>query len=318
MQIPILSGLFKPSRQQAGWFAACTNNRGVYFAQVQRNGNMPKVSCCSFHPSSSISPAALEKLCKDERANNSDFTTLLAPGEYQILMVDAPNVPLDELKTAVRWRIKDNLNYHVDDATVDVLQIPVNKTGGDRPKSLYAIAAANNTVQKRIELFEKAKMNLTVIDIPETAQRNVAALFEEEGRGLALLAFDDTGGMLTFTSDGELFLARRLEITLGQLQDADERQREQYLDRVELELQRSADYFGRQFHYVSLKRLLISAPEQLGLVQRLASAVDLPLEQLNLAQVLDISEAPELADSEYAAHMLPVLGAALRYERRAL
>jgi MSHA biogenesis protein MshI len=183
---------------------------------------------------------------------------------------------------------------------------------------LYAIAAPNDKVLKCITLFEKAKIDLNVIDIPEAAQRNVAALFEEEGRGLALLAFDNHGGMLTFSSNGELFLARRIEVTLGQLQDADINQREQYMDRVELELQRSMDYFGRQFHHVSLKRLLISSPAQLGLVQRLSSSVDLPVEQLDLAQVLDISAAPELADSEYAAHLLPALGAALRNEGPAL
>jgi len=97
-----------------------------------------------------------------------------------------------------------------------------------------------------------------VIDIPETAQRNIAALFEMEGRGLAMLVFGDEGGLLTITCDGELFLARRLDITLGQLQDADENLRQQYLDRVELEVQRSLDYFDRQFHHIPVNRLILS------------------------------------------------------------
>lgn len=317
MKIPNLSGLFKSARQQAGWFAACISVRGMQFVHIQRDGVTPQVLRCSFHPAPNVTSAVLEKLRKDEHIGNFQFTTLLAHGEYQILLVDAPNVPEEEIKTAVRWSIKDALSYRVEDATVEVLQVPPNKMGGDRPKSLYAIAAPNHMVVKRIGLFEKAKMSLGVIDIPETAQRNVAALFEEEGRGLALLAFDDSGGMLTFTSDGELYLARRMEVTLGQLQDADERQREQYMDRVELELQRSMDYFGRQFHHISLRRLLVSVPAQLGLVQRLSASVDLPVEQLDLAQKLDISAVPELADSEYVAHLLPALGAALRHEGRA-
>ncbi len=317
MQIPFLSALFKPARKQAGWFAVCTNSRGVYFAHVQRNGDTPQVLRCSFHPASNVTSSTLEKLRKDEHIGNFQFTTLLSSGEYQMLMVEAPNVPVEEFKTAVRWSIKDSLSYRVDDATVDVLQIPPNKASSDRPKSLYAIAAQNSIVQKCTGLFDKAKIDLKVIDIPEVAQRNVSALFEEEGRGLALLSFDDSGGMLTFTNDGELILARHLEVTLGQLQDADERQREQYMDRVELELQRSMDYFGRQFHHISLKRLLVSSPAHLGLVQRLSASVDLPVERLDLTKVLDISAAPELADSEYAAHLLPALGAALRYEGRA-
>ena len=51
-----------------------------------------------------------------------------------------------------------------------------------------------------------------------------------------LLAFDETGGLLTITSDGELYLARRIDISCGQLQDANESLRQQYFDRLELEV----------------------------------------------------------------------------------
>src|SRR5574340_425412 len=101
------------------------------------------------------------------------FNMLLAPGEYQILLVEAPNVPADEMKTAIRWKIKDSLSYHVDNATVDVLQIPASKSGPARAPSLYAIAAANDIIQKHMALFEQAKLKLDVIDVPEMAQRNI-------------------------------------------------------------------------------------------------------------------------------------------------
>lgn len=318
MQIPVLSNLFKQASQRVGWFAICTNSNGVSFAQVKHSkGSLPRVLVCTFHPVENITPPVLEKLRKDARIGNFQFITLLASGEYQILMVEAPNVPPEEMKTAVRWRIKDSLSCHVDDAVVDVLQIPSGKAGGDHPQSLYAVAASNDTIKKRTALFEKAKTNLKVIDIPEMAQRNIAALFEEEGRCLALLAFDDNGGMLTFTSGGELYLARRIEITLGQLQDADEDLRQQYLDRVELETQRSLDYFGRQYSHIAINRLLVSAPIRLGLVQWLAPHLEAPVEQIDLSKALDISGVPELADSEYVAHVFLALGAALRQDRRA-
>ncbi len=318
MQIPIFSNLFHKTRQQAGGFAVCINNHRVFLAQVKRGGVMPQVQVCSFHSVDEVTPAALEKLRKDEQVGDFQFTTLLAPGEYQMLLVEAPNVPVDELKTAIRWRIKDSLNYHIDDATLDVLQIPVGRNAGERPQSLYAIAAPNSTIQKRIELFENARIDLAVIDIPEMAQRNIAELFEQDGRGLALLAFDDNGGMLSFTAGGELYLARRIEVSLRQLQDADDVLRSQYLERLELELQRSMDYFSRQFHQVSVSRLLVSAPDEAGLIERLSPDLDWPVEKLVLSEVLDISAVPELADSEYAAQAFYALGAALRSERRVL
>jgi MSHA biogenesis protein MshI len=273
---------------------------------------------CSFHPLAEVTTAALEKMRKELQLDDCRLTTLLSANEYQILMVDAPNVPVDELKTAIRWKIKDSLSYHIDDATIDVLQIPSHKYGSDRPQSLYAVAASNETVRRRIGLFERAKLELSVIDIPEMAQRNIAALFETEGRGLVLLAFNDDGGLLTITCDGELFLARRIDITLGQLQDADEGLRQQYVDRVVLEVQRSLDYFDRQFHHIPVSRMLVSVPGALGLEQVLAGNLGLPVELLDLAQVMDIGSVPELADSEYACAALSALGAALRQEKKAL
>ncbi len=318
MKMPLMSSLFKQAKHNAGWFAIGIGETGVHFAQVKLVGSRPQVVECAFFPVTEVTPAVLEKLRRDARIGDFQFTTLLSPSEYQMLLVEAPNVPMDEFKTAIRWRIKDALSYHVDDATVDVLQIPANKNASERPQSLYAVAASNNTIQKLIALFESAKIELNVIDIPEMAQRNIAELYEEKGRGLALLAFDDNGGLLTITCDGELYLARRFEITLGQLQDANESLRQQYLDRVELELQRSLDYFGRQYHHIPVQRLLVVAPDQSGLVKILDANLDLPVEQLDLAQVMDISAAPGLADSEFIAYALPALGAALRRERRAL
>jgi MSHA biogenesis protein MshI len=124
--------------------------------------------------------------------------------------------------------------------------------------------------------------------------------------------------LLTITFGGELYLARRLEITSGQLQDANETSRQQYLERVELEVQRSMDYFDRQFHHITLGRMIVSIPMGSGLLRMLADNFGLPVEALDLSQVLDISAAPALLENEFLTEALPAVGAALRQERRAL
>src|SRR3990170_2464134 len=218
MGIMNISRLFKAQSRDSGWFSISIGAHGIYLAEVNQAGAMPSVLRCAYHETGEVSASQLDKVRHSANIGNHDFTTLLAPGEYQMLLVDAPNVPASELKTAIRWKIKDGLSYHIDDATVDVLQIPASKYGSDRAQSMYAIAASNETIKKRIALFENAKIELDVIDIPEMAQRNIAELFEDSGRGLAFLTFDGNGGLLTFTFNGELYLARRLEVTMGQLQ----------------------------------------------------------------------------------------------------
>jgi MSHA biogenesis protein MshI len=318
MKIPNVLKLFKQTGNKAGGHAVCVNKHGVYLTQINYLGGRPQVVECSFHSGMNVTSSLLEKICKKNRFSDYPLTTLLSTGEYQLMLVDAPNVPADELKTAVRWRIKDMLNFHVDDASVDVLQIPQGKFGGGRQQSIYAVAAPNATIQKHIALFEKAKLNLNVIDIPEMAQRNVAALFEHDEDALALLSFNDEGGLLTVTAGGELYLPRRIDITLGQLRDANEDLRQQNIEQVGLELQRSLDYVSRQYQQITVRKVLLAVPEGTGLEPALAHSVDMPVERLDLAQAMDISAVQDLARSEYAMDALLALGSALRQDRRAL
>ena len=318
MKIPF----FKRSSRAGPGFVVAIGGNGVHFAQVKYVAGRPQVVSYVFNQvadikTSGITSVALERMRKSAKAGDFQFSTLLASGEYQLLQVDAPNVPEDEIKAAVRWSIKGMLSYHVDDATLDILRIPANQTGGERKKSLYVVVASNEVIKRRRELFERAHMNLRVIDIPEMAQRNIARLYEDEGRALALLAFDETGGLVTFTSNGELYLARRIEISAGQLQDANESLRQQYFDRLELEMQRSMDHFDRQFNHLAVRRLLVSGPQNVGLIERLTSSLGLSVERLVLSEVMDIDDAPELASDEAQVYALHALGAALRQEGRA-
>jgi len=314
MKIPFISSLLKPQKHDAGQLAVILGEYGVYLSKIKLTGAMPCVVRCEYHQMRPVTAASLGKLCSESNLGRCKSTTLLATSEYQMLMVETPNVPVKELKAAVRWKIKDSLNYHVEDAAIDVLPIPPGKSGSARDRSIYVIAAANATIKKRIEMFDEAKVELDVIDIPELAQRNVAALFEQGDQALAMLVFDDNGGLITFTAGGELYLSRIIEISVGQLQDANESLRRQFQERVEFELQRSLDYFDSQFGGMTVGRVLVCVADNTGLVAFLAAAVDVKVERLDLSQVMDISAVPALADSDFAARALPSLGAALRPE----
>lgn len=305
-------------KKKPGWLAFNDQPEGVCVAHVRRTVNgKPLVSFCMV-AEEGADAHVLERLAKESHAAQYRCTTLLKPSEYQMLLVEAPNAPPDELKAAIRWRIKDMLDYHVDDATVDVLDIPPEKSVPVKNHSMYAIAARNQVIEQRQALFEAAKMPLSAIDIPEMAQRNISTLIEPEQRGLALLSFDAVGGLLTVTFCGELYLARRLDITLQQLVES-EQQKASYFERITLEMQRSFDYFDRQFHFITLAKMMIAPlPGVEGLREYLASNLYVPVELLDLADVFDFSAVPDLARPERQAQCFSVLGAALRLEEKAL
>jgi MSHA biogenesis protein MshI len=309
-------GFFKKAKKSDGWLTVTFLRDGICAGRVQRVRDAKAVvELSAFYPSdTSFSPDALERLNKDLRAASFRCGTMLSGGEYQLLTVDAPNVPQDELKTAVRWRLKDMLDFHVDDATIDVLDIPVDTSAAARGHSMFAVAARNALIQSRQALFSEAKLELTVIDIPEMAQRNISALLETEGRGLAMLSFDGDGGLLTITFKGELYLSRRIDAPLEQLMESDPDRLQNVFDKITLELQRSLDHFDRQFHYVNVLKLLLAPTGAQGLHAYLAANLYMPVEPMTLDQVFDLSKAPELQDAMQQQRFFLTLGAALRHE----
>lgn len=275
----------------------------------------PVVELAAFYPGNKApTPEALEKIGKDLNANAYRCTTLLGSGQYQVLVVDAPNVPAEELKTAIRWRLKDMLDFHVDDATIDVLDIPVDKSAAAHTHSMFAVAARSNMVAERQNLFARAKVGLSVIDIAEMAQRNISALIEPEGRGVAVLSFDESGGLLTVTFKGELYLARRIDVPLAQLQEPDQAKKQGSFDRITLELQRSLDHFDRQFQFVNVSKLVLAPSTVSGFEEYLSSNLYMPVESMKLAEVLDVSKIPDLQDLAQQQRFFLTLGAALRDE----
>jgi MSHA biogenesis protein MshI len=261
----------------------------------------------------------LGKAGRELHAHAYRSITVLSSGEYQILAVDAPNVPSDELKTAVRWRLKDMLDFHVDDATVDVLDLPVDPNAAVRAHhSMFAIAARNSVIEARQKLFTSAKVELAVIDIPETAQRNLSALVEPAGRGVAMLSFGAEGGLLTVSYRGELYLTRRIDLGIEQLLDEDIERRNGSFDRVTLELQRSLDNFERQYSFISVAKLVLAPSAVSGLEDYLSSNLYMPVDTLDLATLFDFERTPELADQLLQQRFMVPLGAALRHEETVL
>ncbi|QRX84689.1 agglutinin biogenesis protein MshI [Glaciimonas sp. PAMC28666] len=314
--------LFSKTKKNAGWMAIGFHADGIYAAHLKRlPARNPSIEFLSFYPSEkSALPATLRKLALELNVNRYQCSHLLDIGEYQLLSIDPLNVPPDELKKAVRWRLKEMLDYHVDDATIDVLAIPIDKNGPLHSNALLAVVVPNQLIEQRQALFEEAKVAVRVIDIPEMAQRNIAALLEPEGHAVALLSFTTEGGLITITFAGELYLSRRMDTTVTQLQEADAAHITVIHERITLDLQRSLDHFDRQYHALSLKKLILApmGAEGAALQAYLSDNLYIPIETLNLETILDFSKVPELAEIAQQQRFFITLGAALRVDEKTL
>ncbi len=309
---------FSKKKTQPGWMVVSADTDAIRLAHIERPAlGKPRVDRWGIVKRDEHDGAELQQAAKEHELGQYRCATLLHPAQYQLLMVDAPNVPPEELRAAIRWRVKDLLEYHIDDATMDVLDIPVEKDALAKSHYMYAVAAKNEIIREQVAKFERADIALQVIDVVETAQRNIAQLYETAHRGIGMLTFDGTGGVFTLSFEGELYLARRLDITWAQLVSATEAQRQAYFERITVELQRSLDHFERQYQNITLSELLLGPmPENIGLLEFLRSQLYLPVRQINLADALEFVGTGPDVDQQW--QLFHVLGAALRVESKAL
>ncbi|MHB1214837.1 MAG: agglutinin biogenesis protein MshI [Thiobacillus sp.] len=277
----------------------------IAFARVDRRLAVPKLLAAGIVSVKGENwSGALESL-----PSKGPVSLVLGPADYKLRLLDAPNVPADELKSAVRWQIQDMLDFHADDGTVDVLEVP-HPEHLSHARQIFAVAAKNSLLAEEAVFATKAGLGLSIIDIMETAQRNLAVRLETTGRALAVLSFIETGSLLTLTLDGELCMARTLGAGLAQVESEG---LDNVLERLTLEVQRTLDNFDRQFGGIPVDRLLL-AP--IGGIERmrdgLAANLALPVAVLDLATVLDVSSFPDV--NTLPGPCFHVIGAALRME----
>jgi len=309
--------LFGSARRRPGWLCINLRPDRVDLSHVLAEGrNRPEVLLCDSYRKEGGDGATLRRLRRELDLDRYRCTTLLPSGQYQLLQVDAPNVPAPEVRAAARWSIKDMIDFPVEAAAVDALHVPASDS---HTRQVFVVVARNQAIAAAVKPFNDADIPVEVIDIPELAQRNLARCFEAEGRALALLSFDEDGGLLTFTAAGELYQTRRIELGAGDLDSGDKDDRTQVYDRVVLELQRSLDNFDRQFRAVTAARLIVAPVSGADALQEhLAANLDIPVALMELSGVLDFPNIPELRDPGRQAQCLHLIGAAMRTEATTL
>lgn len=310
----MLFGLLNKKLDRQALAAVCPANDAVAVTRVRRaRDTTPVLELCELHPTASLSVqgAEIAQLGRALGLEHNLCATTLALGNYALLFVEAPDVPPSELRAAVRWRIKDLIDFHIDDAVIDVFEVPDQKATG-RNRMMYAVVARASIVRQQIALLAGAGLNLEVIDIPELALRNIAALLPEDVAGVALLYLGEHNGLITLTRQGTLYLSRRIE-TGWQALGGDQDEIETKLDRVVVEIQRSLDYYESHFMQPAIASVVVTPlpEEQKGVAEYLGDQLGIPVRAMDVNSVIDV-EQPLPADLQ--CRCLLAIGAALRQE----
>lgn len=300
--------------------AVCPGPAGVAVAQVRRDKEVPpSLEACDFRPAAEVGSAAAElrELVKSHQLAQSFGVSVLALGSYSLLQVEAPEVQADEMDSAIRWKIKDLIDFDVNDAVVDLFDVPDDKGSGQNRK-VSAVVARTDLVRSHIDELQAAGLNLQVIDIPELVLRNIASLLPEDVSGVALIYIGREHGLITITRQGILYFSRSIQVGYDALPDTavhadDAEVIQSWLDSIIIEIQRSLDYYDSQFSQPPVAGLVMTPAnrEIAGVTEYLNDQMGIPARILDVNELIDV---PEKIDLELQFNCLLAIGAALRQE----
>lgn len=255
----------------------------------------------------------LGRLVKDLDLDGKQVSCVLAPNDYQLHLVEAPNVEAEEVRAAVRWKIKDLLEMKVEDAAIDVFPVPDDAYRGR--KMVYVVACLKSRIRQIVEMTSQAGLELAVIDIPELSMNNIVNCFIDDSNGLAFMDLRRTGSTMNISVDGTLYLTRRINTQLDPqvMQSPDWATMK---DRLVLEIQRSLDYYESQMGRPRINRIVLAQR------QSDSAALTAELDELLAAQVssLDLVDSMQTRDEltpEMQQQGLTAIGATLRGLRKA-
>jgi MSHA biogenesis protein MshI len=274
----------------------------------------PLLRHCAVHPSLEIrAEHVLAPLAHNREIGNAAVSAVLSTDEYQLVQVEAPDVQPEELRSAVRWKLKDIINFPPSEAVVDVFEIP-EQARYVESRMIYAVAARADAVKRVVNLVKPRVRGFDCVDIPEMCLRNIAALLPQDERGVALIALGDDFAQLTLTCRGVLYLARRID--LGHRGEGRPVTEAVGIDvaSLALELQRSLDYYESHFDRPAITEVVIVSGDARAdhLLSGLGTATGHSVKLLEIPELFDITEGVE-PDMRWPG--LLALGAALRSER---
>lgn len=253
----------------------------------------------------------LAQLADEYKLKDFHCHLLIEPSDYRHLTIESPPVTSDEMREALRWKIADLVDFPVEDACIDYYILPDAKHASSQ-KMLAAIASPTDTLKQKASLCQQADLNIQVIDIPETALRNLATLLPENSRGVAILHLLPKSGSIIIQKQGSIYLSRTLDSGFTDLQlESDAPSLE--INNLTLEIQRSLDYAESYYGISSISTLaVIPTPKYTNkILDHLNEHLSVTSRIMDLSTIL---EGNVLLSDNTQAYCATVIGACLRHE----
>lgn len=205
----------------------------------------------------------------------AECLVVVGGSNYELVTIDRPAVPDDELALALPWAVQDLTRRPAAKLVTDYFQMASQPSGHDK---LNVVCSDSDQLQPLVDALLQLEVSLTSISIEELAL--ACQLPSDQPRALLFQVPGDEM-LLLLVHEGKLHLARRLrgyhEIHSTPL----EQWGAPLIDTLAVELQRSMDYFESQLRQPPVKEVVLALQlAEINLfAEMLAASLIVPVQQ---------------------------------------
>jgi len=204
---------------------------------------------------------------------------VLNENQSQVVQVDKPSVPANEINSALKWQIKDLVSIAPNNMVLDYYDAPTPAGGNQK---INVVCAPLDELKKLLAVTEQAAVTVKKITTQEFAFANLLA--PQNDAKLLVCQQPNEEIVLLIVKQKQIFFQRRLRgFSQISTKTADELA-SSIIDDVSLEIQRSTDYFERQLKQAPIKEIKVLLPIALEsvFIEKLAINSAVPVSLLEL------------------------------------
>ncbi len=201
--------------------------------------------------------------------------------QSQIVQVDKPNVPSEEIVAALKWQIKDLVSIPPDNMVIDYFDGPLLAGGKEK---VHVVCAPLNELKKIVTAINQTDAEVASIVTEEFAFANLLPV--QNDACLLVCKQPNEEIILLIVKQGQLYFHRRLRGFSQIAQKSEDELSMTMVDSLVLEIQRSSDYFERQLKQAPIKEIKVLLPmvSESFFARKLAENTQVPVTLLALPE----------------------------------
>ncbi|MGB1197575.1 MAG: hypothetical protein ACPG46_00925 [Thalassotalea sp.] len=197
---------------------------------------------------------SLKELYK-EHSLSGECHLVLSGQQSQIVQIDKPNIPDEELNEALKWQIKDLVSIAPNDMVLDYFEAPITVGGVEK---IHVVCASKSELSTYVQQLMDDDFSVESITTEEFAFASLVP--QSDDACLLVCQQPNEEVLLLIIKQGKLFFYRRLRGMATISTKSEDELTMSVVDALSVEIQRSTDYYERQLKQAPIRSIEVLMP----------------------------------------------------------